>query len=378
MALTFMFWSQVRSVLVKWTQLCVSLGGQPVSLLTVTNPEIEQEEEEQKKERKQTIILSARVHPGETNASWMMRGFIYFITSDRAEAMWLRNRFVFKLVPMVNPDGVMAGNYRCSLAGLDLNRQWIRPRKHVTPEVWSLKRLLSQLADCTLLFCDFHGHSRKRGAFFYGCNSPELNERRFPFIFGEQTKLFDTSKCSYHISKSKAGTGRVVGRCELGIKLSYTLEASFAGPAHEELHYSISSLEEIGLQFGLALHLWQQMEAGAVGAERLQASLDKYLLEVQRTEKSEGESSAGSDSDPCMGNLDSKELQSRLRHLIAKRKKSARCRASSPKSDFKEETSKSPKVILPRYWHNECATVGKTAWGDQWVKIKIACCAVPL
>ena len=30
---------------------------------------------------------------------------------------------------MVNPDGVIHGNYRCSLAGCDLNRRWKKPKK---------------------------------------------------------------------------------------------------------------------------------------------------------------------------------------------------------------------------------------------------------
>ncbi len=30
---------------------------------------------------------------------------------------------------MVNPDGVIHGNYRCSLAGCDLNRRWKKPHK---------------------------------------------------------------------------------------------------------------------------------------------------------------------------------------------------------------------------------------------------------
>ncbi len=36
---------------------------------------------------------------------------------------------------MVNPDGVMYGNYRCNLAGVDLNRQYSDPNKilHETP-----------------------------------------------------------------------------------------------------------------------------------------------------------------------------------------------------------------------------------------------------
>ena len=37
--------------------------------------------------------------------------------------------FVFKVVPMLNPDGVIYGNNRCSLSGVDLNRQWKRPSK---------------------------------------------------------------------------------------------------------------------------------------------------------------------------------------------------------------------------------------------------------
>jgi len=36
----------------------------------------------------------------------------------------LRHHFVFKIIPMVNVDGVIHGNNRCSLAGVDLNRHW--------------------------------------------------------------------------------------------------------------------------------------------------------------------------------------------------------------------------------------------------------------
>jgi cytosolic carboxypeptidase protein 2/3 len=36
---------------------------------------------------------------------------------------------IVKLVPMVNPDGVIIGNSRSSLAGVDLNRRWSNPSK---------------------------------------------------------------------------------------------------------------------------------------------------------------------------------------------------------------------------------------------------------
>lgn len=71
---------------------------------------------------RKAIILTARVHPGESNASWMMKGVIDFLVSDEQKAEFLRNNYVFKIIPMLNPDGVIVGNYRCSLVGQDLNR----------------------------------------------------------------------------------------------------------------------------------------------------------------------------------------------------------------------------------------------------------------
>jgi murein tripeptide amidase MpaA len=77
--------------------------------------------------QKKGVVISARVHPGESNASWMMKGVIDFLIGDTVEAQILRNNFVFKIIPMLNPDGVINGNYRCSLAGCDLNRRWKHP-----------------------------------------------------------------------------------------------------------------------------------------------------------------------------------------------------------------------------------------------------------
>ena len=55
-----------------------------------------------------------------------MNGFIKFILSQNdARAAALRAKYVFKLVPMLNVDGVVVGNYRCSLAGVDLNRDGV-------------------------------------------------------------------------------------------------------------------------------------------------------------------------------------------------------------------------------------------------------------
>lgn len=46
---------------------------------------------------------------------------------------------------MLNPDGVIIGNYRCSLSGKDMNRNYRHPKKGTFPGVWHLKDLLIDL-----------------------------------------------------------------------------------------------------------------------------------------------------------------------------------------------------------------------------------------
>ena len=46
---------------------------------------------------KSIIVLTARVHPGETPSSWIMRGILHFITGSSEFANELRQRFIFKV-----------------------------------------------------------------------------------------------------------------------------------------------------------------------------------------------------------------------------------------------------------------------------------------
>ena len=72
---------------------------------------------------KKGVFLTSRVHPGETVGSFMMQGAIDFLLSPCKEAVLLRKNFVFKLIPMLNPDGVRYGKTRVSMLGVDLNRR---------------------------------------------------------------------------------------------------------------------------------------------------------------------------------------------------------------------------------------------------------------
>ena len=51
---------------------------------------------------KSIIVLTARVHPGETPSSWIMRGILHFITGSSEFANELRQRFIFKVTVSMN------------------------------------------------------------------------------------------------------------------------------------------------------------------------------------------------------------------------------------------------------------------------------------
>ena len=46
---------------------------------------------------------------------------------------------------MLNPDGVIYGNYRCSLLGCDLNRRWDNPNRLLHPTVYYAKKLVKHM-----------------------------------------------------------------------------------------------------------------------------------------------------------------------------------------------------------------------------------------
>ena len=72
----------------------------------------------------------------------MMQGFLEFICGDSKEAKQLRMNFIFKIVPMLNPDGVTLGNYRTGISGRDFNREYRNPDKAVFPEVFAFKKFV--------------------------------------------------------------------------------------------------------------------------------------------------------------------------------------------------------------------------------------------
>uniref|UniRef100_A0A8C0DWZ6 Peptidase M14 domain-containing protein n=1 Tax=Balaenoptera musculus TaxID=9771 RepID=A0A8C0DWZ6_BALMU len=114
----------VQSKLCKIHVLCHTITRNMVYVLTITTPLKNSESRKRK-----AMILTAG-------------GFLDYILGDSSDAKLLRDTFIFKVVPMLNPDGVIVGNYRCSLAGWDLNCNYTSLLKESFPSVWYTRNMI--------------------------------------------------------------------------------------------------------------------------------------------------------------------------------------------------------------------------------------------
>ncbi len=73
---------------------------------------------------KKTVWLMFRQHSWEAGSSWVGEGALRFLLADSAEARQLRQKFIWKIFPLCDPDGVARGGVRFNTNGFDLNRNW--------------------------------------------------------------------------------------------------------------------------------------------------------------------------------------------------------------------------------------------------------------
>jgi len=287
--------------------LCKTNAGNNCDLLTITAPAKSAEEIT----KRVTVVLTSRVHPGESNSSWIMQGILDVLLGNSKEAQALREKFIFKVIPMLNPDGVINGNYRTSLSGCDLNRRWNNPDPIEHPTIFYAKELIKRLTKTRTvgLMMDIHGHSQRQGVFIYGCvpdkrilrppspqiiysndkssmafdyssfmkddnkrqlnvsnnssesNFPKSNSSRrdvvawrvrlLPRIFDATIPIFSFDSCSFKMHRAKASTMRMVAFAELGVDCVYTIEASLAGK--EPFHFSAHDLLQLGREITLGI-----------------------------------------------------------------------------------------------------------------------------
>ena len=105
---------------------------------------------------KKKVWVIARQHPGESMAEWFMEGFLSrLLDEDDPVSKALLQRCVFYVVPNMNIDGSIAGNLRASASGANLNREWKRPSKRRSPEVFYVRNKMDETGIDLAL--DVHG-----------------------------------------------------------------------------------------------------------------------------------------------------------------------------------------------------------------------------
>ncbi|KAL5014989.1 hypothetical protein ScPMuIL_009259 [Solemya velum] len=278
-----------RSRHIKREVLCETKAGNSCFLLTVTDFDDCKDETDKK-----AVVVTARVHPGESQASWMMKGLLDFMTGTDPVAKELRSRFVFKIVPMLNPDGVIIGNYRCSLAARDLNRNYRHPRRENFPTVYHTKQMVDNVLQKheILLYCDLHGHSRKHNVFMYGNITSEeelsgigaarafLNDRLFPWLMAQKAPdKFSFSSCKFAIKRCKESTGRVVMWRQHRIPNSFTLEATFSGTVIDDecRHFNIKDFISMGESLCQAVLEYQSVQESKTRQTEIVLELTRFI-----------------------------------------------------------------------------------------------------
>ncbi|XP_032453124.1 cytosolic carboxypeptidase 6 isoform X1 [Nasonia vitripennis] len=214
---------RIKSPAVKRETLASSIQKRKVELLTITtedsrtsaNSSSPNEPAEQQRSRR-AVVIFGRVHPGESPSSFVCQGLLDFLVSAHPIAKVLRDYVVFKVVPMLNPDGVYLGNYRSTLLGMDLNRSWNRISDWIHPTLSAAKTLLESLdkdpnvpLDCVL---DLHAHTNATGVFVYGNTYDDVYryERHIvlPKLLAQLAEDYEPSNTMYNQDAHKEGTAR--------------------------------------------------------------------------------------------------------------------------------------------------------------------------
>lgn len=89
-----------------------SVKGQPIKALDIHS------------NNQDTIVILGRQHPPEVTGALALFPFVDRILADTDLAVNFRERFRVIVIPLVNPDGVVAGTWRHNSNNIDTNRDW--------------------------------------------------------------------------------------------------------------------------------------------------------------------------------------------------------------------------------------------------------------
>jgi murein tripeptide amidase MpaA len=145
-----------------------TVDGDDLDLLVIGTPA----------EGRRSCWTIGRQHPGESQASWWMEGFLGRLTDDADPvARAVLEAAVLYVAPHMNPDGARRGNLRVNAAGANLNREWAEPTMERSPEVFLTR---ARMRETGVDFClDVHGDEGLPYVFIAGADGiPSLTERQ--------------------------------------------------------------------------------------------------------------------------------------------------------------------------------------------------------
>ena len=296
-------------------------------------------------DERKAVVLIGRQHPGETVGSYVIKGMYDFLMGESDEAKKLREFYIFKIVPMMNPDGVLVGNSRTSFAGCDLNRRWSKPNEIIHPEIYNTKQMILKLSSQRNLafVIDCHGHFGTFNSLLY-CNYKD-NKRTcklFPYICSKLSKIISFQQCTFAMPKYKLSTERIALFNELNDEDNdniVALETSFFGinksGEYAKIYYNSKLIKEVGRDvcMGMLSYYYKyeniRIEADFFSNKENVKLLDvdmrefenEMISEINEDDEEIDLNDEKSESEPSVDNLDKNEIMKLMPNNGKRRKR---------------------------------------------------------
>ncbi|MDD2538130.1 MAG: M14 family zinc carboxypeptidase [Bacteroidales bacterium] len=248
-------WDMLQERLAQWSApsyvqmdtLGTSMMGLPIQMLTITDPAVPED-------FKHRIWIHARVHPGESPASWQLDGLLDGLTEDSPEGREYRRRSVFYVVPFANPDGVYGGYSRSNARGINQEINWDHPDSVTSVEVAALRnRIASLTAERPFdLLLNMHAQSSDKASYYIHTaesTNAEYFEKamRLAYLTTDDNPYFFPEDMFYSSPAPRYVEGWIWDRTK-GETLALTIEMpySYFNENPEGEWVTVSSLKENG------------------------------------------------------------------------------------------------------------------------------------
>lgn len=238
--------SIITNPLVSVETIGQSVEGRDIDLITIEKADVPAD-------NKKTVLTMALQHPGEDAGGYFTEGMIRQLLSEDAAADTLLSKYIFKFIPVMNPDGLVNGTTRYNMNMEDLNSEWDDHSEDtqnapVEPEVLCVQNWIRDwYADGNKidLFTDLHCHGQKE---------------QYMLFFGVTTNQKFDSLCEKHWDfpvrytvSNKFGRARSFLYHEFDLQESFVLEISQSRVSTKADYLTIADYLSMGRNYIMAI-----------------------------------------------------------------------------------------------------------------------------